>query len=168
MDFLKKSLPIFLGVLLMAGSVFAQVQQQQQQQQDIDEVTDEELENFVAVTQTFQEINADIQSQAEEILSEEENMDFQRFQEIMTLQQNPQMAQQADIEQPTEDEQAIIKGLQPQLQELGKEAEEKRVAAIEDEDLSMQRFQEIAQAIQSDPQMMQRVQKMMQDTVDEG
>lgn len=167
MDFLKKSLPIFLGVLLMAGSVFAQVQQQQQQQ-DIDEVTDEELENFVEVTQTFQEINADIQGQAEEILSEEEDMDFERFQEIMTLQQNPQMAQQADIEQPTEDEQAIIEELQPQLQELGKEAEEKRVTAIEDEDLSMERFQEIAQAIQSDPQMMQRVQKMMQDTVDEG
>lgn len=165
MNILKKSLPIFLGVLLMTGSVFAQVQQQQQ---DIDEVTDEELENFVAVTQTFQEINADIQSQAEELLAEEEDMNFQRFQEIMTLQQNPQMAQQADIEQPTEDEQAIIQELQPQLQKLGKEAEQKRVAAIEDEGLELQRFQEIAQAIQSDPQMMQRVQKMMQDTVDEG
>lgn len=166
MNLFKRSLPIFLGILLMTGTAFAQIQQQQQQ--DIDEVTDEELEVFVDITQAFQEINQGIQDQAREILEDEENMDFERFQQIMTMQQNPQMAQQADFEQPTEEEQAIIEELQPQLQELGQEAQEKRMAAIEDEDLSVQRFQEIAQAIQSDPQMMQRVQQMMQDTVDEG
>lgn len=166
MDFFKKSLPALMGMLLMAGSAFGQIQQQQQQQQqqqevDID-VSDEELEQFVNTMQVFQEINMDMQGKAEEMLEEEDGMDFERFQEIMTLQQAPQMAE--DIEEPTEEEEALIEELQPRLEEIGQEAQEERMTAVEDEGLSMERFQEIGQAIQQDPQMMQRVQQMMQDT----
>lgn len=158
MNFFKKTVPFVLGILLMAaGSTFAQGQQMQQMQNSqADSVTDKELKTFVETTQELQGIQQDIQGQVQEMVKEED-IEFQRFQQIMMSKQNPQMAKNIEV---TDAEEEAIQNLQPKLQEISQEAQKQQLAVIQEKGLSPQRFQQIAQAVQSNPQMMQRFQQM--------
>lgn len=158
MNFFKKTVPFVMGILFMAaGSTFAQGQQMQQMQNSqADSVTDQELKTFVETTQELQGIQQDIQSQVQDMVKEED-IEFQRFQQIMMSKQNPQMAKNVEV---TDAEEEAIQKLQPKLQEISQEAQKKQLAIIQEKGLSPQRFQQIAQAVQSNPQMMQRFQQM--------
>jgi len=161
MNFFKKTVPVVLGILLMAGSAFAQGQQMQQMQNaQADSVSDKELEKFVETAQDLRSIQENIQSEVQGMV-QEEDMTFQRFQQIMMSKQNPQMAKKVEV---TDDEEAVIKELQPKLQKIQQEANQKQMSAIQDNGLTPQRFQQIAQAVQSDPAMMKRFQQMSADT----
>lgn len=161
MNFFKKSVPLMLGMLLMAGSAFAQGQQMQQMQNaQADTVSDEELKKFVETAEDLRSIQENIQSEVQQMV-QEEDMTFQRFQQIMMSKQNPQMAKKVQV---TDEEEAVIKEMQPELQKIQQEANQKQMTAIQENGLTPQRFQQIAQAVQSDPQMMQRFQQMSADT----
>ncbi|MGK7371074.1 MAG: DUF4168 domain-containing protein [Candidatus Halalkalibacterium sp. M3_1C_030] len=150
-----------LGMLLMAGSAFAQGQQMQQMQNaQADTVSDEELKKFVETAEDLRSIQENIQSEVQQMV-QEEDMTFQRFQQIMMSKQNPQMAKKVQV---TDEEEAVIKEMQPELQKIQQEANQKQMTAIQENGLTPQRFQQIAQAVQSDPQMMQRFQQMSADT----
>lgn len=161
MNFFKKTVPFVLGILLVAVSTtFAQGQQMQQMQNSqADSVTDKELKTFVETTQELQGIQQDIQSQVQDMVKEED-IEFQRFQQIMMSKQNPQMAKNVEV---TDAEEEAIQKLQPKLQEISQEAQKQQLAVIQEKGLSPQRFQQIAQAVQSNPQMMQRFQQMSQE-----
>ena len=158
MNFFKKTVPFVLGILLMAGSAFAQGQQMQNAQADT--VSDKELKKFADAAQELQQIQQNVQSQVQEMVKEED-MEFQRFQQIMMSKQNPQMAKQVKV---TDEEEATIKEMQPELQKIQQEAQKKQMSVIQDNGLTPQRFQQIAQAVQSDPAMMKRFQQMSADT----
>ena len=161
MNFFKKTVPLMLGLLLMAGSAFAQGQQMQQMQNaQADSVSDKELKNFVDAAQELQTIQQNIQSEVQQMV-QEEDMTFQRFQQIIMSKQNPQMAKKVQV---TDEEEAVIKEMQPKLQKIQQEANQKQMTVIQDNGLTPQRFQQIAQAVQSDPQMMQRFQQMSADS----
>ena len=161
MNFFKKTVPLMLGLLLMAGSAFAQGQQMQQMQNaQADSVSDKELKKFVDAAQELQTIQQNIQSEVQQMV-QEEDMTFQRFQQIIMSKQNPQMAKKVQV---TDEEEAVIKEMQPKLQKIQQEANQKQMTVIQDNGLTPQRFQQIAQAVQSDPQMMQRFQQMSADS----
>ncbi len=158
MNFFKKTVPFVLGILLMAGSAFAQGQQMQNAQADT--VSDKELKKFADAAQELQSIQQNVQSEVQEMVKEED-MEFQRFQQIMMSKQNPQMAKQVNA---TDEEEAIIEEMQPKLQKIQQKAQKKQMSVIQDNGLTPQRFQQIAQAVQSDPAMMKRFQQMSADT----
>lgn len=160
MKFFKKTVPFALGILLMAGSAFAQGQQMQNNQADTVTVSDQELKKFAETAQELQEIQKEIQGEVQEMVSKED-MEFQRFQQIMMSKQNPQMAQKIEV---TDEEEATIEKLQPEIQKISQEAQQKQVSVIQEQGLTPQRFQQIAQAVQSDPEMMKRFQQMSADT----
>lgn len=160
MKFFKKTVPFVLGILMMAGSALAQGQQMQNNQADTVTVSDQELQKFVDTAQELQQIQQDIQSEVQEMVKEKD-MEFQRFQQIMMSKQNPQMAQQIKV---TDEEEAAIQEMQPKLQKIQQEAQQEQVSIIQDNGLTPQRFSQIAQKVQSDPEMMQRFQNMSADT----
>ncbi len=162
MKFFKQSAAFVLGFMLMAGSAFAQgqMQQQQMQQSQPDSISDEDLQKFAAVTQ---EVNEKIDEEISSLLSDKE-MSPERFEEIMMAQNNPQQAQGGDSAgaagDVTDEEQETMDEIQPKLMEL----QQKEVMnAMEDNGLEPQRFQAIVQALQSDPEVVQRYQEIVKE-----
>lgn len=162
MKLFKKFFPVALGLLLLSGTAFAQGMQMNTAEADT--VTDAELESFVAATKEVQMMQQELQLEMQNMIKDE-GMEVQRFQQIMQSKQNPQAA--GSVEVSTE-EQEIINKIQPKLQELGQKAQQEQISVIEDNDLTLQRYQQIAQTIRSNPGMMQKVQKMMTDSTSAG
>ena len=158
----KKIFPVVLGLLFLSGTAFAQGQQMQMNSAAADSISDKELKSFVKTTQEVQVLGQEMQMEMQSII-QEEDITMQRFQQIMQSQQNPQAAGDVEI---TEEEQEIINGLQPKLQKIGQEAQQKQIGVIQDNGLTLQRYQQIAQTVRSNPAMMQKVQKMMTDSTD--
>lgn len=164
MNFLQKSAAFVLGFLLMVGSAFAQGQQMQQQTAQPDSVTDEELEKFAMVTNELQQIQRESQKEVEKMLSDKE-MDMQRFQQIMMSRQNPQMSDSVEI---TEEEKQTMEEIKPKLQKMQQQSRQKMMGAMQENDLQPQRFQAISQALQSDPEVMNRFKEIAQEVNDQN
>ena len=162
MKLFKRFFPVALGLLLLSGTAFAQGMQMNTAKADT--VTDAELENFVEATKEVQMMRQELQLEMQNMIKDE-GMEVQRFQKIMQSQQNPQAAGNVEV---TEEEQEIINKIQPKLQEMGQKAQQEQISVIEDNDLTLQRYQQIAQTIRSNPAMMQKVQKMMTDSTSNG
>lgn len=160
MKFLKSTAPLVLGLLLVAGSVFAQGQQMQQPAQP-DSITDEELEKFSDISTEAQKIQQQTQQKVDSMLADKE-MDMQRFQEIMMSQQNQQnpQAQGSDSVEITEQEQETIDEIQPKLMQIQQQSQQEFVSIIQDNGLNPQRFQQIMQAVRSNPEVMKRFQEI--------
>lgn len=158
MKFLKHAAAFSLGVLLVAGSVFAQGQQIQPEQPD--SITNDELERFANVTNEVQKINQKSQQKVQSML-EDKDMDMQRFQQIMMSKRNPQMADSIEV---TEEEQKTIEEIQPELMKMQQDSRQKMMAAMQENELKPQRFQAILRAIQSDQDVAKRFQQIARDT----
>jgi hypothetical protein len=160
MKFFKQSVAIALGFLLIAGAAFAQGQQMQQQQAQPDSITDAELEKFVAVTSEVQRIQQESQKKVQAILADTD-LDMQRFQKIMMSRQNPQLADSIEV---TEEEQKIIEEVKPKLMKMQQSSRKEMMGAMQENGLNPQRFQAIMKAVQSNPEVMKRFQKVAQDS----
>src|SRR5690606_19106323 len=88
---------------------------------------------------------------------ESEGMQFERFQEIVMAQQNPQLAARVEI---TDEEQAVLEKVQGNLMLVNDEAQQKYIATIENEGLTIEKFQQIAMAIQSDTEVARRFEEI--------
>ncbi|TVQ03993.1 MAG: DUF4168 domain-containing protein [Balneolaceae bacterium] len=157
MTFYKSLSITALALVFFAGAAFAQVQQQPQQMPDLpssEDVTDEEISLLVVTLNDLGPIEEKAQRKIEEAV-EAEDMSFNRFREMMMAMQNPQMAGDADI---TDEEMTKIQNLQPKLMEIQGEAEQEMIAKIEDNGMTIQRYQEIIMGAQQDPDLMQRLQ----------
>lgn len=159
MKFFKYAAPLVLGLLVMIGSAAAQGQQQMQTAQP-DSITDQELQKFAEISNEAKKIQMEARQKVDSMLSEE-NMKMERFQQIMMSRQNPQ----TDSLNITQEEQQTIQRLQPKLMKMQQESQQKFVAAIQEHGLNPQRFQQIMQAVRTNPAVMQRFQNMMRDTV---
>lgn len=155
MKFFKQSAAFVLGFMLMAGSAFAQGQMQQQMQpSQPDSISDEDLQKFAAVTQ---EVNEKIDDEIASLLSDKE-MSPERFEEIMMSQQNPQQA--GDSAEVTDAEQETMDEVQPKLMKM---QQQEVMNAMEKNELDPQRFQAIVQALQSDPQIVERYREIVKE-----
>ncbi len=125
-----------------------------------DDVSDTELSQFVTTISEIEPIQIELQSDVEELV-EEEDISFERFQQLMMAMQNPQMAQQVEI---SDEEQETIEKIQPKLSELQMKAEEEIVEKIEDNGLTIERYQAIMMGAQQDQELMTRLQEALEAT----
>ncbi|MFO7800029.1 DUF4168 domain-containing protein [Rhodohalobacter sp.] len=167
MKFFKSLSIALIAILFGAGSLFAQVQQQappQQQQQmpDLpsnDDVSDEEIEMVASAINELGPIQVEAQEKMQEAV-EEEDITFERFQQMMMAMQNPQMADEVNV---TDEEMATLQTLQPALMEIQSEADEKMVTKIEENGLTTERYQNIVMAAQQDEELRARVEALLDE-----
>jgi len=155
---------LVFAALFAVTTAFAQdVGQGQQQMPDVpnsDDVSDTELSQFVTTITEIEPIQVELQTDVEKLV-EEENISFERFQQLMMAMQNPQMAQQVEI---SEEEQESIEKIQPKLSELQLKAEEEIVEKIEENGLTIERYQAIMMGAQQDQELMTRLQEALEAT----
>lgn len=146
-----------LIVFMMLGStaVFAQQLPQQQQQQQT-EVSDADLKKFVAAVQQIQMVSQQAQQEMMQVV-QEEGMEIPRFNEIHEATMNPEVEVEATTEEKDTHKKIIGEletmqaGVQQQIEKL-----------ITDQGLSLEKYEQIAMQLQSNPALQQRIQQMIQ------
>ena len=158
----SKKIASFLFFFAVVGSatVFAQtapqqMPQQQQQQEKVD-VSDDELSKFANAYQGITVVNQEAQQKMVAVV-EEGGFDIQRFNEIHQASLDPNQEVEVTSEEETKHKEVVtkIEGMQGEFQ---KDMEN----IIEKEGLDIERYEKLAMALQSDTELQQRLQQMMQ------
>ncbi len=119
--------------------------------------TDEELEKFAGAVMQVMTIQQEGQGEMIGII-EEHGMTVERFNEIMM------QAQEMPLEQveATEEEKETYLEVIEKIDEIQIGLEEELVEAIEEEGLSIEKYEEIMQEYQQNPELQQLIQQMLQ------
>ncbi len=141
-------------------SAQAQFQQPPQQPEETTVVSDEELQVFVDASMKAQEIQTEAQMEMIGIV-EEEGLDVETYNEILQGMQMGQSPDELDVESDTVEKFEKASEL---IGEIEQEMEGKLISAIEDEGLNLERYQQIFTAIQTSPELQQKMQQMIQET----
>ncbi|MFP4604189.1 MAG: DUF4168 domain-containing protein [Bacteroidales bacterium] len=149
------SLTVTATLILSFVSLYGQNPQQGGNQQQ--DVSDEELEIFVKVLQETQNDEKKAQEEISQKIEEHPDIDLQKYQEIMQAQQQ---GQEADM---TEEEEQAFNEMQEFAQDKQVKLDEKRGKVLEELGMSEEKFTEINQAVQSNQELMQKVQQMMRE-----
>ena len=155
MKILKNVKALVLTLIIFTTGIAAQQAMQMPQVAPADSVSDTELELFLEVAKVIQEIRMELDSVIIAKL-DDEGMSTERFQTIMMSQQNPQAEEVA----LTSEEEETMAMMQAFLQEAGMNAQIKQLDAIQNSEMSQERFQSIAMAMQTDQSLAMRFQKM--------
>lgn len=143
-------------MMLGGTAVFAQTQQVPQQQQEQTKVTDAELTKFVKALQGIQVVTQQAQQQMMQVVKEE-GMEIPRFNEIHEATINPEV----EVEATTE-EIATHKEIIGQLETMQASIQQQMEKLIKDQGLSLEKYEQIAMRLQSDTELQQRIQQMIQ------
>ncbi|MEP1152740.1 MAG: DUF4168 domain-containing protein [Balneola sp.] len=154
MKILKTVKALILTIIVCTTAIAAQQGMQMPQVAPADSVSDAELEQFVYLAMDIQGIRMELDSLVIDKLSDE-GMSTQRFQEIMRAQQNPQSTE-PDL---SEKEIETMATMNTFLQDATMKAQQKQMATIQNAELSQERFQSIAMALQSDQALAMRFQE---------
>lgn len=156
----SKKIASFLFFFAVVGSaaVFAQTPQQMppQQQQEKVEVNDDELSKFANAYQGITVVNQEAQQKMVEVV-EEGGFDVQRFNEIHQASLDPNQEVEVSSEEEAKHKEVVeeIEGMQGEFQQ---EMEE----IIKKEGLTVERYEQLAMALQTDQELQQRLQQLMQ------
>lgn len=165
MTTIKRMKALILFVAVFGGlTLSAQAPQQMMtQEQTKTEVKDAELKQFVTVSQNVMEIN---QERQQEMLGEieKEGLTGERYTELRMAEQNPAAAKA----EPSKDELEKKKRVDEKLQKIEQKTQQEQVAIVEDSGLSIERYQEIAQAVQSDQELNEKFQKMIMEQAEKA
>ncbi len=157
---IKKLKSLVLVAALFGGmSVFAQQPQpQMQQEQAQTEVKDSELEEFATIAQGVMQKNQEAQ---QEMLNEieKEGLTGDRYNELHMAEQNPSAIE----DKPSQEELDKKQRVDEKLGKLEEKIQQESVKIIEDAGMSIDRYQEIAQAVQSDQNLMEKYQKIVME-----
>lgn len=158
----RQSLIYIIGTFFIASPLLAQQQSMPAQPEPLspEEVTNSDLQLIANISESSQNIQQEADSEMREIV-EEEGMEYARFQQIMMAQQNPQMAGSMEL---TESEETTLQKIQPQLMRVGQNAQQQYMSLIKEEGLSITKFQQIAQAIQTHPEVAKRFEKIKNES----
>jgi len=152
---MKKFFSSLLFVVAVGtASVTAQSTAMPQQQEKI-EVSDAELNQFADVFQKMRMMNQEAQKEMMTVV-QEKDFELQRFNEIHQANMDPEK----EIE-TTNAEDKKYKAVVSELEEMQPELQKKMQEVISESDLSMERYQQLAMALQSDAALQQRLQAMM-------
>lgn len=165
---LFKSLVIAtVAILISSTGVFAQMQQQAPQMPDLptsSEVSDEEITKLVGTIYDLEPIQIEAQEKIQETL-DAEDITIERFQQMMMAMQNPQMADEVDI---SEEEMSKLQTIQPALVEIQGTADREMSEKIEENGFTMERYRSIVMGAQQDPELMARIEALLEDDEEEG
>ncbi|MFW5851502.1 MAG: DUF4168 domain-containing protein [Bacteroidota bacterium] len=155
---MKQFIVSFLFVLinLYAFSQQAPPQQQmppQQQQQVEVEVSDDELKLFVGVLDKVQTVNQKAQESMVQIV---ENNDLS-VEEFNSLQQKMQQPESDDV---NESEKQVFNTIVKEVEQIQMESQQKMQEAIEVAGMTVERYQEILLAVQSNEDLHARFQEI--------
>lgn len=152
----------FTFVLFSAFAAFAQVPMQQDQQQPAAQnFSEEDIDQFVVVYEKASEIQQ--QNEAEMIQAiEGEDLEMERFNEILTARQNQQSA--ADIDASAE-EMAAFNTAAEKIMAVQQEAQAE-IAQIIEEELGGEKYQAIVTAYQQDPELQQKVNEKLEQNAE--
>jgi len=101
------------------------------------------------------------QERQQEMLNEieKEGLTGERYTELRMAEQNPAAVQS----EPSKEELDKKRRVDEKLQKIEQKTQQEQVAIVEDSGLSLERYQEIAQAVQSDQELNQKFQKMIME-----
>ncbi len=139
---------------LSAMPLMAQTPAMPQQQEEL-EVSDAELLKFAEVFQQMRMINQKAQQEMIQAVEAEE-LELQRFNEIHQGKMDPSKEVKT-----TDDEDQKYDAVIAELQEIQPKYQEQMQTAISESGLSMERYQQMAMALQSDAELQKRLQEMM-------
>lgn len=148
LKFTKVKLMLFMSFFGML-SVMAQTQAQSKA------VTDEELKQFVTIFTKVQMENQKIQQDMLKVV-EENGLTPQRFQKIQQAQANPNSTAEVSAE-----EKKSYDAVMSVLKEMQPEFEAKMLKIVTENGFSEERYTEVAQQIQTDPALQQKLQSIM-------
>jgi hypothetical protein len=132
--------------------------QGQMQQPTIDtEVSDEELDQFLDASARAQEVQMGFQQQMISIV-EEEGIEVETYVQIA---EGLQMGQSEEDLNVSDEDMEKFNRASASIEEVGQEMDNELETVIEEEGMSIERFQEINMAIQQDPSLQQRIQEKM-------
>src|SRR5690554_3119410 len=151
----KKLVGLFFIFLMGVETVLAQVPQQLPQQQKI-EVSDGEIEQFALAFVEIQNIEQKLQPEMVQAV-EEEGIEVQRFNEIMNAQQDPN--QEVDA---SEDELKKFAAANREIEDIQNRAQREMLGKIDEAGLTVERYQEIMNALRNDPKLQQKLQQIVQ------
>ncbi|MFW5877875.1 MAG: DUF4168 domain-containing protein [bacterium] len=149
MEFTKKITSILVIILFFVPGVFAQAEQ---------EISDKEMKQFATIIQEVAAINQQTQQKMISTL-EEEGFEVQRFNEIIQAQQDP--TKEIELK---EGEKKKFEDANRKLGEIQDKAQVKMEEKIVDEGLTVNRYQEIAALVQSNPELQQKLQEYLPGT----
>lgn len=148
---------VMFFMMLGSTAIYAQTQQlPQQQQQSQTEVTDAELTKFVKALQGIQMVTQQAQQQMMQVV-QKEGMEIPRFNEIHEATINPEVEVEA-----TTKEKETHKKIIGELETMQASVQQQMEKLITDQGLSLEKYEQIAMRLQSDTQLQQRIQQMIQ------
>lgn len=149
---------MFLTAAMAASPAVVNAQQlpaPQQQQEKID-VSDDELSKFAQAYQGIMVVNQEAQQKMLATV-EEEGFDVQRFNEIHQASLDPNQ----EVEVTAEEEEKHKKTVE-KIQGMQEEFQSQMEQVIEKQGLTVERYEQVAMALQTDTELQQRLQQMMQ------
>lgn len=135
---------------------FTALAQQQPQQKVNDNFSDEEYEQFVDINVKLIPMQMEIEDKMVTIV-EDTGLEVNRFQELMQAQQ------QGNIMDASEDPQEIAKFNEAgqEVMKVQQESQQKLQKYITDNDMDLQKFQEMSIAYQQSPEVKEKVDALM-------
>ncbi len=148
---------VIVAIILLMRSTFLNpaLNADQSESQFINEVSDSELLSFFRVNSRILELK-DIAKQKMYQLIGDNGLSKERYNQIASMENDPQIksdATQAEIEKAR----TISNG----IEDLQTEMQQKAMNAIEKEDLSVERFQEISMELENNKQLQLRLQELL-------
>lgn len=155
----------FVTALIFSFQAMAQElpdQQEQQQQQQIEtDISEQELEQFVEVYVKANEIQKENEAQMIQAI-EEEDLDVNRFNEILMSRQNQESPEEVNA---SAEELASFNQAAEKIMEVQQQAQTEIEQLIEEE-MGTQKYQAIVIAYQQDPEVQQKVNKMLEQKME--
>ncbi len=161
----KKVLLLFLTCFfLLSVSVSAQMNSeddgprfQEQQQKKADQFNDEELKTFVRAMNDIQEVQMASNEKIKDAFSDS-SMSEERFSSIYSARQQ---GESKKAEGETEVETEEFNELVNQIQTIQQDSQQKMVKIVREKGMTVEKFNSIVKALQSNPQLGERIQQFM-------
>jgi DNA-binding transcriptional MerR regulator len=158
------------SVFLLAGQTVTLAQQQTPEQNNPAvtpeqstsiEVNDEEIQSFASAFEVVQTIQDESRQKMVEAI-EEQGLTIKEYNELLRQQQQPE-GTDSEASNVSEEKQEQFQQADAQIEQIEQEAQADIEAAITDEGLQIERFQEIWIAVRQDPELQQQVKNYLEN-----
>jgi hypothetical protein len=149
----KMSNLLFLFLFVITG-IYAQLPQQQAQPT---EVSNSEIKQFATALLKIQSIEEQIQGKMVSAV-QDAGIDVQRFNEIIKTSKDPN--QEVDA---SDDEYEKFNNANQAIEEIQNQAQQDMQKIVRENDLTVNRYQQIMMAVQNDPELQQKLQAEMEE-----